>query len=254
MPATHPLTTDPNLRTVAYGLAPGAVSEQIDVYLVDFGFARIGDGEVGVSSVVKGTLGFMPPEQLFNRQLTEASDLYGFGMTLICLLTGTKSNQIGDLVDISYQIKFKHLVSKLNFHWVNWLEKMVEPKIKNRYPNAIAASAAMPAHPMRLPEAKLSQSSLHFKATRLNERLTQMVCLSNLVPETQLAGEWQVALILTTRLIPPILMPGSLFSRKNLSATMLSAKSQSILTDSCLKKYMSEMFYCKPMLYRLLTR
>ena len=51
---------------------------------MDFGFARIGDGEVGVSSVVKGTLGFMPPEQIFNRQLTEASDLYGLGMTLIC--------------------------------------------------------------------------------------------------------------------------------------------------------------------------
>jgi serine/threonine protein kinase len=169
------------------------VSEQTDVYLVDFGFARIGDGEVGVSSVVKGTLGFMPPEQLFNRQLTEASDLYGLGMTLICLLTGTKSNQIGDLVDISYQVKFKHLVSKLDFHWVNWLEKMVEPKIKNRYPNAIAALAAMPAHPMRSPEATLSQSSLDFKATRLNDRLIQTIRLSNLVPETQLEGEWQVA-------------------------------------------------------------
>ncbi|MEO0490973.1 MAG: serine/threonine-protein kinase, partial [Cyanobacteria bacterium J06659_2] len=53
------------------------VDDDLNVYLVDFGFARVGDGEVGVSSVVKGTLGFMPPEQLFNRTLTEASDLYG---------------------------------------------------------------------------------------------------------------------------------------------------------------------------------
>jgi putative transposase len=53
------------------------VDEQINVYLVDFGFARIGEGEVAMSSMVKGTLGFMAPEQLFNRQLTEASDLYG---------------------------------------------------------------------------------------------------------------------------------------------------------------------------------
>ena len=62
-------------------LKPGniLVSRDLKVYLVDFGFARIGDGEVGVSSVVKGTLGFMPPEQIFNRQLTDASDLYGLG-------------------------------------------------------------------------------------------------------------------------------------------------------------------------------
>ena len=36
-------------------------SEEIKIYLVDFGFARLGGGEVAVSSVVKGTLGFMPP-------------------------------------------------------------------------------------------------------------------------------------------------------------------------------------------------
>jgi serine/threonine protein kinase len=67
------------------------VDPDLNVYLVDFGFARLGHGEVGVSSVVKGTLGFMPPEQIFNRELTEASDLYGLGITLICLLTGTRS-------------------------------------------------------------------------------------------------------------------------------------------------------------------
>lgn len=66
-------------------------SETIKVYLVDFGFARLGGGEIAVSIVVKGTLGFMPPEQMYNRHLTEASDLYSLGVTLICLLTETKS-------------------------------------------------------------------------------------------------------------------------------------------------------------------
>lgn len=75
------------------------VGDQINVTLVDFGFARIGEGEVAISSMVKGTLGFMPPEQLFNRQLTAASDLYGLGATLICLLTGTKSTAIGNLIN-----------------------------------------------------------------------------------------------------------------------------------------------------------
>ena len=169
------------------------VDEQMNVYLVDFGFARIGDGEVGVSSVVKGTLGFMPPEQLFNRQLTEASDLYGLGMTLICLLTGTKSTDIGDLVDITYRINFKHLVPKLNFHWVKWLEKMVEPRLKERFPNAEAALEAIPAYPMRLPKANFSHTSLEFTAMQLGEKLTQAIAIHNRVPETMLLGKWEVA-------------------------------------------------------------
>jgi serine/threonine protein kinase len=43
------------------------VDKRMNVFLVDFGFARTGGGEVAASSVVKGTLGFMPPEQMFNR-------------------------------------------------------------------------------------------------------------------------------------------------------------------------------------------
>lgn len=118
---------------------------ELKVYLVDFGFAHIGSGEVAVSSVVKGTLGFMPPEQLFNRQLTEASDLYSLGATLICLLTQTKSTAIGNLIDAAYYIKFKHLLPKLNHQFIDWLEQMVAPNVKNRYPNAaIALSALMP--------------------------------------------------------------------------------------------------------------
>lgn len=164
-----------------------------NVYLVDFGFARVGEGEVGVSSVVKGTLGFMPPEQLFNRQLTEASDLYGLGMTLICLLTATKSDRIGDLVDISYRVSFKHLVPKLNVHWVNWLEKMVEPRLKDRYPDAVAALAALPAMPLRPPEAQFSQSTLEFTTVRCGPVLTQTVDITNAIPDTLLEGAWEVS-------------------------------------------------------------
>ena len=168
------------------------VDDQVNVYLVDFGFARIGDGEIGVSSVVKGTLGFMPPEQLFNRQLTEASDLYGLGMTLLCLLTGTQSDEIGNLVDISYQIKFKHLVPKLSLHWVEWIEKMVEPRLQDRFPNASAALQAIPANPIYSPEIQFSQTSLDFRAKRLGQKLTQSITLNNLVSEVTLKGTWEV--------------------------------------------------------------
>jgi serine/threonine protein kinase len=110
------------------------VDDKINVFLVDFGLARIGDSEVAVSSVAKGTIGFMAPEQLFNRQLSEASDLYGVGTTLICLLTGTPSTEISHLIDDDYRINFKHLVPKLSLRWIEWLQKMVELKPKDRFP------------------------------------------------------------------------------------------------------------------------
>ena len=116
---------------------------KIKVYLVDFGFAHRGSGEVAVSSVVKGTLGFMPPEQIFNRQLTPASDLYSLGTTLICLLTKTKSTQIGNLIDSAYRLKFKQLVPHLSSQFVGWLQKMVAPSLKNRFEHPAAALKAL---------------------------------------------------------------------------------------------------------------
>jgi serine/threonine protein kinase len=170
------------------------VDEQLNVYLVDFGFARIGGGEVAMSSVALGTLGFMPPEQLYNRQLTEATDLYSLGMTLICLLTGTKSTAIDALIDEDNQINFKPLVSQLSFRFIDWLEKLVQPNPKNRYANAAAALEALkPIYVIRIPEVQLSQSSLKFKASRLRERLIQTITVNNPIPETVLEGSWEVA-------------------------------------------------------------
>lgn len=168
------------------------VDEAMNVYLVDFGFARIGEGEVGESSVVKGTLGFMPPEQLFNRQLTEASDLYGLGMTLICLITNTPSGEIGQLIDVNYQISFRHLAQKISLHWVRWLEKMVEPILKNRFANAIEALQKIPGE-LILPKAVLNTCKLNLVAHVSQPLLTQTVTVHNAIPETCLEGWWEIA-------------------------------------------------------------
>ncbi len=168
------------------------VGEDLDVYLVDFGFARIGDGEVGVSSVVKGTLGFMPPEQIFNRQLTEASDLYGLGMTLICLLTNTPADQVGNLVDVTYRVDFKKLKADLSPRWLKWLEKMVQPRLGDRFENAKAALETIPDHGLRQPEARFSSTSVDLAAANRGELLTTAVTLTNTVPETTLTGNWEV--------------------------------------------------------------
>ena len=164
------------------------------VYLVDFGFARIGSGEIALSSVAMGTSGFMPPEQLLNLQLTKASDLYGVGATLICLLTGIKSAKIGQLIDSSYRINFRQQSLKLSLRFIEWLEKMVHPNLNERYPDAeVALEALKPLYVIRIPEVKFSQPKLGLTATGLGEKLTGTVTVANPIPETLLQGRWEVA-------------------------------------------------------------
>lgn len=115
------------------------VDEQFNAYLVDFGLARIRGEEVAISSLAAGTPGFMPPEEEFGYLLTEASDLYSLGATLICLLTHTRSVELNKLINDSDRFNFHHLVTHLNPRFVDWLTKMVEPKLKHRYNTASLA-------------------------------------------------------------------------------------------------------------------
>lgn len=172
------------------------IDKQLNVYLVDFGFARMGGGEIAASSVVKGTMGFMSPEQMFNRQLTTASDLYSLGATLICLLTGIKSGDIGNLIDANYRIIFRHLVPPLQRGWINWLEKMAEPKYTDRYENAeVALAALLPLDANRLPKVRINQNQkkLKFSGHKWGEKLTYTIWISNPIPKTILSGRWEVA-------------------------------------------------------------
>jgi serine/threonine protein kinase len=168
------------------------VDKDLNVYLVDFGFARIGDGEIGVSSVVKGTLGFMPPEQLFNRHLTEASDLYGLGMTLICILTHTKPDDIGQLVDINYKVKFRHLVPKLGTPWFKWLEKLAESRIEDRFSNAKEALKAVPPSPVYPPELQFSHTEVSLQSKHIGQIISFPLEITNLLPEVTMTGTWGI--------------------------------------------------------------
>ncbi|MEH2201090.1 serine/threonine protein kinase [Nostoc sp.] len=119
------------------------VDEELNAYLVDFGLARIQGAKIALSSFVAGTSGFMPPEEQFGHSLTEASDLYSLGATLICLLTNTRSVEIGKLIDDNYRFNFQKLVPQISprFRW--WLMKMVERNRKHRYANAAIALKAL---------------------------------------------------------------------------------------------------------------
>jgi serine/threonine protein kinase len=169
------------------------VDEQLNVYLIDFGFARIGGGEVAMSSVAAGTFGFMAPEQMYNKGLTAATDLYGLGAMLIALLTQTKSTRMDALIDEDGKITFQHLTPKLSVRFIAWLETMVAPRVSDRYPNAETAIAALnPIYVTRYPSVEFSHSHLEFKAIRLGEKITQTITVMNPTEDTLLEGTWSI--------------------------------------------------------------
>ncbi|NJO93946.1 MAG: protein kinase [Hydrococcus sp. RM1_1_31] len=59
-------------------------SQNKKLYLIDFGLARNSrTNSEAASSILAGTLGFMPPEQLLGRTPNSSSDLYSLGITLV---------------------------------------------------------------------------------------------------------------------------------------------------------------------------
>jgi serine/threonine protein kinase len=117
--------------------------DDVNVYVIDFGFARNNHTDPTASSTIKGTLGFMPPEQLFNRPLTKSSDLYSLGVTLVCLLTGHKSTEIDRLIDHHYRLDLPTHLGHLPPKLLAWLTKITDPQPESRYPDALSALTAL---------------------------------------------------------------------------------------------------------------
>jgi uncharacterized protein YjbI with pentapeptide repeats len=161
----------------------------IKVYLVDFGFARFGGEDLAASSAIKGTLGFMPPEQMFDRQLTEASDLYSLGATLICLLTGTKSSEIGNLIDYeTYRLNFRTRSPHLNPVFIDWLEKTIAPSLKNRYANAeVSLRELLPIQVNDLDRPNQNRNFIQLKKFRINREIVTISLLALVGIQTAIA-------------------------------------------------------------------
>ncbi|EAZ91964.1 serine/threonine protein kinase [Crocosphaera chwakensis] len=169
------------------------VDEELNVYLIDFGLAHIGGNNLGLSTVSAGTFGFMAPEQIYNKKLTTAADLYGLGSTLICLVTQTPSIEIEKLINETGKFSFELDTHVYSRSFEQWLKKLVEPKVTQRFQSAhLAKEALLKINVNVSPDVILSNNFLEFQGKILGERLKQTIKAKNLVSTTLMSGKWEV--------------------------------------------------------------
>ena len=109
------------------------------VFLVDFGaVADTYHNTVTGGSTVVGTFGYMAPEQ-FRGKAFPSTDLYGLGTTLLHLLTGKCP---ADLRQKHLKIDFRSQI-KVSPKFADWLDKILEPIVEDRFPDAGVALAVL---------------------------------------------------------------------------------------------------------------
>ncbi|NEO31277.1 MAG: serine/threonine protein kinase [Symploca sp. SIO3C6] len=115
------------------------LTENKQVYLVDFGAVQAQAAVTGVTFTVVGTSGYAPLEQFWGRAVA-ASDLYALGATLIHLITGIAP---ADLPQKDSRLQFAEYVNNLDPIFVGWIEKMTEIALEKRYSTATQALEAL---------------------------------------------------------------------------------------------------------------
>ncbi|XP_074274448.1 protein NSP-INTERACTING KINASE 3-like [Silene latifolia] len=106
------------------------LDEDFEAVVGDFGLAKLLDHrDTHVTTAVRGTIGHIAPEYLSTGQSSDKTDVFGFGILLLELITGQKavdfgrgSNQKGVLLD---WVKKLHQEGKLN--------QLVDKDLKSNY-------------------------------------------------------------------------------------------------------------------------
>ncbi|XP_062230254.1 protein NSP-INTERACTING KINASE 3-like [Phragmites australis] len=109
------------------------LDEHLEAVVADFGLAKLLDhGMSHVVTVVRGTIGRIPPESLVTGHTSEKTDVFGFGLLLIELVTGRATLELheneyedGGILDLG-----KELLEQ------NQLTSFVDKKLTNNYDSA----------------------------------------------------------------------------------------------------------------------
>lgn len=168
------------------------VDAEFNAYLTGFEIGSPSQSQMAAKSADSRV--FLSREQLANRPLTEAADLYSLGVTLICLLTQTPPSEVTRLIGKDGNLSFKRSVpTNVSLTFVDWLETLVQPLAKDRYANAAVALAALQSFELtRMPEAAIDPPEMVLTAQKFKEKLVQTIVVKNPVPDTVFQGKWEV--------------------------------------------------------------
>lgn len=154
----------------------GAV-KQVSVKLADL------DSEVAESTIVVGTHGYIPNEQLAGKPRF-CSDVYAVGIVGIQALTGVAPKALGEVGETG-ELEWRSHVPGVSPELANVIDRMVYYDFRDRYPTAIETLEALKSLPTKLfsfadTEADLplweseeSDATVHFKSDLFETDLTQ---------------------------------------------------------------------------------
>ncbi|MEO1623082.1 MAG: serine/threonine-protein kinase, partial [Cyanobacteria bacterium J06632_3] len=117
--------------------------------LIDFGAVKetmktvLSSGQQSTRSIVVGTPGYMPSEQMSGRPVY-ASDIYGIGMTALYLLTGKAPHEIETDLQTG-ALKWREQVSGISPKFANFLDCATHVSLQSRFSSIAAMQNALNA-------------------------------------------------------------------------------------------------------------
>nr|XP_043612702.1 probable serine/threonine-protein kinase PIX13 [Erigeron canadensis] len=104
--------------------------------LSDFGLAKLGpiNGESHVSTIIVGTYGYAAPEYMITGHLYVKSDVYGFGVVMLEMITGLR------VLDPSRPSSQINLVdwARSSLTDIKKLRRIMDPRLEHAYPSKAA--------------------------------------------------------------------------------------------------------------------
>ncbi|BBM98977.1 hypothetical protein MPTK1_1g17720 [Marchantia polymorpha subsp. ruderalis] len=106
------------------------INESLSAKVADFGLSKLtSEGVTAVSTVVRGTVGYLDPEYYISQQLTTKSDVFSFGVVLLELISGREPILVSNRSDPDSNIVnwARNLLQRGN------VQSMVDPTLESSY-------------------------------------------------------------------------------------------------------------------------
>ncbi|KAF7818578.1 putative LRR receptor-like serine/threonine-protein kinase [Senna tora] len=106
------------------------LDRQMRAKVSDFGLSKLAvDGVSHVSSIVRGTVGYLDPEYYISQQLTDKSDVYSFGVILLELISGQEA-----ISNESFGANCRNIVQWAKLHIESGdIQGIIDPSLRSDY-------------------------------------------------------------------------------------------------------------------------